>query len=118
MTLRMNSTERAYQDAKAQNTLLPLQDEPEINEAPEFKYWRIIHNRFPHDRHHTTHHLIVLKRDCDANKLSDAEIIELHRRVIVWAESRYDIMKLNMPGLRSIKLTPHYHLMSLKEDYK
>jgi hypothetical protein len=114
----MNRTERAYSEAKASGTLIPLGDEQPIPEAPEFKYWKVVDNRFPHDRHHDIHKLVVLKRDCDVSELSPDELYELHYGVIQWADDKYDYVKLNLSGLRSVKATPHFHLLTLKPEYK
>lgn len=118
MTLRTDATERAYSEAKASGDLLPLASEPSIANAPEFFYWKIVDNRFPHDEHHDIHKLIVLRRDCDVVELTTKEIEELFFEVIPWADDKYDYVKLNLSGLRSIKATPHLHLLTLKPEYK
>lgn len=118
MTMRMNKTERQYQDARNEGTLVPLGQEPKLDYAPDFEYWTIVDNRFPHDRHHYDHVLIVLKRDCSVAEVSLIELAELWHKILPWADDKFDYVKLNLSSLRSVKNTPHLHLLVLKEDYK
>lgn len=118
MTMRMNRTERAYSEAKAAGTLVPLNEELSHPDDPGFEYWKIVDNRFPHDRHHDIHVMAVLKRDCDVAELTAEEVLELWQKVFAWADARYDYVKLNLSGLRSVKVTPHIHLLTLKPEYK
>lgn len=118
MTMRSEKMEQAYQQAKQDGTLIPLVQEPKLRGAPDFQYWKIIANRFPHDRHHSAHVLIVLKRDCPVDKISLEELEELWFGIFPWADKVFDYVKLNLSTLRSINHTPHLHLCVLKPDYK
>lgn len=116
MSLRTPATEARYQAARASGQLRHLMEEPPV---AEFRLWRIIANRFPHDRHHTRNHLAVLKRDCPVEQISITEWEELWRRVMPWADQQgYDYIKFNLSATRSVTATPHVHLLELKEEYK
>lgn len=118
MSLRTRKTEIEYSRAKVAKTLVPLGSEAKIPEAPDFQYWKIVANRFPHDQHHTHHVLVVLKRDCPVESVTLEEIEEMWYRILPWADDHFDYLKFNLRELRSIHATPHLHLLVLKEEYK
>lgn len=118
MSLRTSKTEQAYTAAKAAGNLIPLIQEPKIDEAPEFDYWKVVPNRFPHDQHHKLNLLIALKRDCAIEDVSLDELAELWYRVFAWADTLYDFIKFNLKAMRSVNGTPHLHIMVLKKRYK
>lgn len=116
MTLRTPVTERAYQDARAAGDLKPLAEEAPLR---EFELWKLVDNRFPHDRHHTLNHLVVLKRDCPVEHINMLEWEEFWRVIMPWANnSGYDYIKFNLASVRSVNHTPHLHLMTLKREFK
>lgn len=110
--------EADYQAARAANQLVPLRDETPVEGHSPFHYWKIVQNRFPHDRHHTEHYLVVLNRDCLVEQVSLEELEELWYTVIPWADGHFDYIKLNMTARRTVNETPHLHLYVLKDEYK
>lgn len=115
MTLRTKKMEHKYTMAKLNGDLKPLLEEEPI---VEFSYWKIVLNRFPHDKHHRKHILIVLKRECEVFKISPDELQELWYDVLPWAETQgWHYTKLNFQVLRSVNHTPHLHLLTLKPEY-
>lgn len=113
--MRLPDDEQKYTQAKKDNTLVPLFSEPPIK---DFKYWRIVDNRFPHTRIADTNHMIVLKRECATLR---------HIKLFEWAEllqvvwqvrDDYDSFAYNLPSMSSVKTIPHAHLYRLKVGYK
>lgn len=118
MSLRTKKMEQIYADARAAKTLMPLAQEPIVEGAPEFAHWKIVANRFPHNRHHSKHVMVVLKRDCALDDVALVELSELWHTVVPWADAHYDYVKLNLSSMRTVNHTPHLHLLSLKPEYK
>lgn len=116
--MRSPEMEDKYKKARENGELVPLSQEPQVPGAPDFHYWKIVSNRFPHDRHHTRHILIVLKRDCGVYQICLEELEELWYQVMPWAEDKFDCLKFNMRSLRSVNQTPHLHLLVIKDEYK
>lgn len=113
--MRLPADEEKYTQAKLNNDLVPLFSEPPIK---DFKYWRIVDNRFPHTRIADTNHMIVLKRECATMrhiKLFEwAELLQ-----IVWmVKDDYDNFAYNLPSMSSVKSIPHAHLYKFKIGYK
>lgn len=119
MSLRTDETEERYQTAKKMGWLKHLASEPKLRNAPDFKLWKVIDNRYPHDRHHVRNHLVVMLRDAPVENISTTEWEEFWRKVMPWANAqRYDYIKFNLVSVRSIGGTPHLHLMELRPEYK
>lgn len=118
MSLRSPDMEERYKQAKKDGQLIPLASEAKLAGAPDFDYWKVITNRFPHNRHHTVHMLVVLKRDCDVLEVSLEELEELWFGVLPWADNTFDYVKFNLSSMRSVNNTPHLHLYILKAPYK
>lgn len=119
MSLRTRATEIKYSQAKVAKTLIPLGQEAEIAGTESlFYYWKLVANRFPHDQHHTHHIMVVLRRDGPVPSVTLEELEELWYRILPWADERFDYLKLNLIGLRSVQQTPHLHLLVLKAEYK
>ena len=119
MTMRTPETEEKYRKAREDGTLKPLREEAKLAGAPEFRCWTVIDNRFPHDRHHVRNHLVVLKWDIEIERVSMTALEELWKEVMPWADRQgYDYIKVNLSNVRSIKGTPHVHLMELMPEYK
>lgn len=118
MTMRTKEMEARYNAAREAGRLVPLGQEIELTGAPTFHYWKLVANRFPHDRHHTRHILIVLRRDGPIEDVTLEELEELWYRIVPWADDYFDYVKLNLKSLRSVNTTPHLHLLVLKPEYK
>lgn len=115
MTMRLPEDEAKYTLAKQNNDLVPLFSEPPIR---DFKYWRIVDNRFPHTRIADTNHMIVLKRECKSLMLiKPMEWVEL-LKIIIEVASDYDNFAYNLPSMSSVKTIPHAHLYRFKKGYK
>jgi len=115
MSMRTQDLEDQYKIAREDGSLKTLYDEDPIH---DFKYWRIVANRFPHNKLTDVNHIIVLKRPAeDIRHIGLMEWIELLK--IVWFIRRdYDVFTYNLPSMSSIKNIPHCHLYKLKEEYK
>lgn len=120
MTMRTEATEASYQLAKTSKNLKQLSEEPAIN---EWDYWRLIDNRFPHDRHHERHHLLVAKSwgTREAPKqfwdLTPAALHQL-QTILQNLNGQYDVVKYNFPAIQSVPTVCHLHLLNLKPEYK
>lgn len=105
-TLRTKEGEDKYQWAKAVNDLVPLSQEPPIQ---EFRYWRVIDNRFPYGTIFETHHMLLPKRIvANRHELTDEERNELEVIVEYYAQPLYDSLLENFSSRRSIH--DHYHI--------
>lgn len=115
MTMRLPEDEAKYTKAKQNNDLVPLFSEPAIR---EYKYWRIVDNRFPHTRIADTNHMIVLKRECPGlHKIHFLEWREL-LKIVLEVRHDYDNFAYNLPSMSSVKTIPHAHLYKFKIGYK
>ena len=115
MSLRTDATEADYTKAKQDGTLKPLVDEEALR---EWKYWKLIKNRFPHDRHHVESDLLVLKEQgLTFFTLTADQYAEL-RLIYTEIYKEYDYMKINFPSVISVPEFVHVHLLKLKEEYK
>lgn len=115
MTMRLPMDEAAYTVAKANNDLKPLYSEPAIR---DYRYWRIVNNRFPHTRIADTNHMIVLKRECKSLMLiKPMEWVEL-LKVVIEVAGDYDNFAYNLPSMSSVKTIPHAHLYKFNELHK
>lgn len=114
MSMRTRRTERAYRKAKRNGKLIPLAEEYRLR---EWKYWILVDNGYPHDRHHTRNHLLVRKRRGSIFSLrlwEWAELLEIYNEV----KDDYDCAKLNFPSMISVPEYLHFHLLNLKDRYK
>ena len=113
--MRLPADEEKYTLAKQNNDLVPLYSEPAIK---DYKYWRIVDNRFPHTRIADTNHMIVLKRECQ--NLLHIHFKEWHELLTILMEIRheYDNFAYNLPSMSSVKTIPHAHLYKFKIGYK
>lgn len=117
MTARSEEMEARYQAARKAGTLKNLADEASIK---EWKHWKLVQNRFPHDKLNTVHDLIVLKRNVHESNywgLHDAEILELFREILPELDVEYDYFKINGHKCRSVTNTFHVHVCDHKEEY-
>jgi hypothetical protein len=113
--MRLPADEDKYTLAKQKGDLVPLFSEPPIK---DFKYWRIVNNRFSHTRIADTNHMIVLKRECKSLMLiKPMEWMEL-LKIIIDVAHEYDNFAYNLPSMSSVKTIPHAHLYRFKNDYK
>lgn len=114
MTARLPSTELAYQTAIKNGDVEPLHMVPAIK---QWRYWKLIKNRFPHDKLNTRHNMIVLLRECSLWDIAPAELLELW---LIFAEmdAEYDYIKINLKSLRSVHGIPHIHIADYKDEYK
>lgn len=84
----------------------------------EWKYWRLVNNRFPYTKVATAHAMVVLKRNCSISEVSANELAELWLTILPWADKVYDTSIINMAAMRSIASTPHIHLITYLPEYK
>lgn len=115
MTMRLPEDEAKYTQAKKDGNTTLLFNEPPIK---DYKYWRIVDNRFPHSRIAETNHMIVLKRECKSLMLiKPMEWVEL-LKVIIDVADEYDNFAYNLPSMSSVKTIPHAHLYRFNELHK
>ena len=115
MTMRLPKSEAIYQQAIKDKTLIPLYDEDAVY---DFKYWKIVENRFKHDKFATTNHMIVLKREAAGLKeIKPLEWLEL-MKIVIEVRNLYDSFMYNFPNMSSIKNIPHAHLYKVRKEYK
>lgn len=80
----------------------------------EWKYWRLIKNRFPHDKWYKEHDLLIpLTNRRSLQEVSLQELMEL-LQILKDLEYNYDSIKLNLPRQQSIKNSLHFHLGTYK----
>jgi hypothetical protein len=111
MTMRLPSTEEAYQQAKPH--LIGLLNEPRLK---EWKYWAVIENAYPHDKIADIDHLLILTRESAVTEIGLPEFIEL-QSILVEVQNGYDCTTFNFPSMRSVFNVPHLHLYKLKKEY-
>ena len=115
MTMRTPETEAKYATDRLNNNLTPLN---KVEPMKEWRFWKLIENSYPHDRHHTVHHMLVLKRPRpNVWRINLFEWLELCR-ILEEVNPQYDYWKVNFSALQSIKNLPHIHLCVLKSEYK
>ncbi len=115
MTMRTQKVEKHYAEVKEQGGLRPLYDETPIK---DFKYWRIVENRFPHDKIADLNHMIVLKREVkDIRHINLMEWIQL-LKVVWYIRHDYNTFTYNLPSMSSVKNIPHAHLYRLRQEYR
>lgn len=107
-SLRTDRGERYYQRAKKAGLTRPLEEEKVLL---NFKYWKVIENRFPYDSCFQTHHMLIPKRKFSRRfQMTDDELDELDFFIDTYAEEHYDIVFENMMKRRSIAGLFHLHL--------
>jgi diadenosine tetraphosphate (Ap4A) HIT family hydrolase len=112
---RMTATHEAYEQIKQTghlDTCCPLCDEVSIK---EFTHWRIITNNYPYDAITQVHHMLVPKRHCKEDALTDSERAEL----LTLKEDdldEYDFLLESNRHKRSIPAHFHIHLLVPKEN--
>jgi len=113
MSVRRLESEQAYQRAKHQGVIRPLNEEPVLI---NYKHWFLIANRFPYDMIYAEHDLLVCKRQvARRDDLSIAELIELNE-AINELENQYHLIFENTMSRRSIKNHYHLHLARYVDD--
>ena len=110
-TLRLAKTENKYKNAlKNGETKDLLTIEPLI----EFEHFRIIPNKYPHDKIAKTHHLLIPKRRIDSwTKFNRKERKEF-KKLDGFLRHKYDSISQNYPSLLSVRDIVHWHLYILK----
>lgn len=117
MTARTKRTENAYQKAKASGKLESLKD---IKPIKEWLHWKLVPNRFPHDKLNTRHLMVVLKRETDPKDywgIRDVELYELWWDILPELEKEYQYFKINGASLRSINTVPHIHVCDFLPEF-
>lgn len=117
MTMRHESLEEYYKEYRnsLEDPNNQLHQEPSVI---DWKYWRLVNNRFPYTKMTTAHALVVLKRNCSLYKISSEELVELWVEILPWADKIYDTSMINLSAMRSIEGTPHIHLVTYLPEYK
>jgi hypothetical protein len=110
MTARTEKTEQAYQEARARGDLQALD---EIEPIREWTHWKLVENRFPHDKLNCRHFILALKRKVapeDYWGLTEYELYELWWDIFPEVDNEFHYVKINLAELRSVNNVPHLHL--------
>jgi len=81
----------------------------------DFKYWRIVKNKFPYDLIAEKHDMLVPKRHVDEVSLNEDEISELREIKREYIDSEYSYIIEAMSKNKSIPAHFHIHLIVSKE---
>lgn len=112
LTLRHPATQRQYELAINRGHLKDLRDEEQII---GFRYFKIINNRFPHDRVAATHHLLVPRRKFNHWTMMNRHERKEFKKIDIYLSQHYDCIKLNYPSVISVPDVIHWHLYVLKK---
>jgi diadenosine tetraphosphate (Ap4A) HIT family hydrolase len=113
-TLRRRDDEIAYAKDKLAGNLERLYDAPSLS---DFKYWRIIDNKYPYTVAYKTCHMLLPKRlVATEDELTYAEIRELWRLKEDVFAGLYDQLVENMPRSRSVLDHYHIHLVTFYDS--
>lgn len=91
-----------------------LCDKKSVPTLKDFRYWRIVKNRFPWDRIASIHHLLLPKRHTTYEKLSRAEKAELEKLKPSYINRSYWIIAEATHRKKSIPGHFHLHLLVLR----
>jgi len=107
-------SELRYQGAKEVGILKPLEEEPVLR---EWKYWKLIENRFPYDMIYSVHHMLIPKRTVSHRQhLFISEDMELKKIINQFDDDGYyDGVLDNFKGRRSVHNIYHVHLIKWHE---
>jgi len=116
MTLRLPETEARYQADIVAGKTQSLQD---VEPRREWKYWKLIPNKYPHDRLYAYHDLLIPKRMLatlrETKPKELEEYIEITTRALV---DDYDCVFINFPSKQTIRTLFHAHLGVFKDEIK
>ena len=84
----------------------------------EFKYWKIVKNRFPWDRIAKTSHMVIPKRHVSGEKLTKIEKRELEIIKFKYIEKEYELLAEATTRKKSIPGHFHVHLLILKKEFR
>jgi diadenosine tetraphosphate (Ap4A) HIT family hydrolase len=108
MSGRRNNSEVAYQQAKIDQTTLPLHEEPSLK---SWEHWRLIANRFPYDIIYKDHKMLLPIRQVSSwSDLTEDEQAEFWLIIDTFVEPDYDLWFVNTNKRRSILSHFHVHL--------
>jgi hypothetical protein len=82
----------------------------------QFKYWKIITNKFPYDRVSEVHHMMVPNRHVTEYELTEEEKAELLEIKHAYINDTYIFMLEAMQRHKSIPAHFHLHLIIPKEE--
>lgn len=80
----------------------------------EFRYWKIIKNRFPWDKISKVHHMIIPKRHTIESKLTKAELKEFGLLKKGYIEKNYELIAEATKKKKTIPTHLHLHLIIAK----
>jgi hypothetical protein len=104
---RTRATQRQYQEDKEAGKLVGLENEPPIQ---QYKYWKLVVNRYPYDAVWRTSMLLVYKDISAWEFLSEDAIMELHELKISFKRV-FDRITENGDAMTSVNYVPHVHLL-------
>lgn len=113
MTLRKRRTELRYWIDRKLKRTRTIAEEPSII---EFKYWRLIKNRYPYDARCSVSHMLLPKRvfadyDVSATFAEQEEFKHLKKTL------NYDFVLWNMPAKQTQPKHFHVHLLTYRKGW-
>ncbi len=81
----------------------------------EFKYWKIVHNRFSWDRIAKIHHMIIPKRHIVYEQLNTKEKKEFESIKSKYIDKKYELIAEMTAKEKSIPEHFHVHLIIMKK---
>ncbi len=115
-TLRTKETDHKYEQYRRErstSTDCVLCPEPSII---EFKYWRIIENKFPYDLIAETHNMIITKRHTSEDDLNIEEKEEWESLKKEFISDKYQFIVEATKKQKSVPGHFHFHLIVAKEQ--
>lgn len=80
----------------------------------QFKYWKIMKNKFPYDKVAKVNHILVSKRHVDYKKLAEAEKRELESIKYGYVPKKYEVILEATKKRMSFPDHFHVHLVVFK----
>ena len=102
---RSDATQNKYQNDIDKELLVGLMNEQAL---VDYEHWKLIINRYPYDARWCTSMLLVLKRECAWEKMTDEEVLELNRLTTIYLQI-FDKAERNGSTLSSVQNCPHIH---------
>ncbi len=81
-----------------------------------FTHWNIVPNEYPYDLIASVHHMVLPKRHCTAEELTDEELSELYQIKRGYINEHYDFINENVTHTSSIPAHHHLHLIVVRDQ--
>jgi diadenosine tetraphosphate (Ap4A) HIT family hydrolase len=115
LVLRTQKTYDAYMKFIADGFLNDGCNLCKASSIKEFKYWKVMDNRFPWSQIAETHHMIIPKRHIVYEELNEKEKKEYDIIKIEYLDKEYDMITEATNKKKTIPTHMHLHLIILKK---